>query len=117
MTARHQQALLILRLSIALLMLVWGADKIANPGHGAIVAERFYFGLLSARSIMPALGLVQIALGLLVAAGLWRRYAYPVLAAVTGLTLVGSHLALVLWEGAAAYKIDASDTRVQPQKT
>jgi len=89
MTARHQQALLILRLSIALLMIVWGADKLANPGHGAVVAERFYFGLLSARSIMPALGVAQIALGLLVAAGLWRRYAYPVLAAVTGLTLVG----------------------------
>ena len=82
-------ALLALRVSLGLLMLVWGADKIANPAHGVGVAEHFYFGLFGARALMPALGALQLALGLLVLVGLARRLAYPALAAVTGVTLVG----------------------------
>jgi uncharacterized membrane protein YphA (DoxX/SURF4 family) len=82
-------ALLAIRVSLGLLMLVWGADKFADPAHGVGVAEHFYFGLFGARALMPVLGALQLALGLLVLAGLARRFAYPALAAVTGLTLVG----------------------------
>ena len=78
-----------LRLSLGLLMVVWGADKLANPAHGVAVAEHFYHGVLGAPALMPALGVAQIALGLLVVAGVLRRVAYPVLAAVTGATLLG----------------------------
>lgn len=78
-----------LRLSLALLMIVWGADKLVNPGHGARVAERFYAGLLSGQGLMPILGTLQIGLGLGVAAGVLRRILYPILAAVTGVTLLG----------------------------
>ncbi len=82
-------ALPALRVSLGLLMLVWGADKFANPAHGARVAEKFYFGFLGARSLMPVLGTLQIALGLLVILGLARRVAYPALTAITALTLLG----------------------------
>ncbi|MGQ0712157.1 MAG: DoxX family membrane protein [Gemmatimonadaceae bacterium] len=81
--------LLFLRLSLGLLMLVWGADKLVNPSHGVAVAQGFYFGLLGTQALMPVLGIAQLALGLLVMLGLWRRYAYVVLAAVTGITLIG----------------------------
>ena len=81
--------LLGLRLSLALLMIVWGADKLVNPGHGAAVADRFYGGILSSQAVMPALGSLQILLGLGVALGLLRRYTYPILAVVTGVTLIG----------------------------
>lgn len=82
-------SLFLLRLSLALLMLVWGVDKLVNPAHGAAVAERFYFGLLSSESLIPVLGGAQIALAALVGAGLFRRYTLPVLAAITGTTLIG----------------------------
>lgn len=81
--------LLGLRLSLALLMIVWGADKLVNPGHGAAVADRFYGGILSSQAVMPALGSLQILLGLGVGLGVLRRYTYPILAVVTGVTLIG----------------------------
>jgi len=82
-------ALLALRCSIGALMLVWGIDKFANPEHGVRVAERFYFGILSSQAAMPVLGTLQLLLGVLVIAGALRRWVYPVLAVVTGTTLVG----------------------------
>ena len=81
--------LLFLRVSLGLLMLVWGADKLANPGHGVAVADRFYLGLGASAALMPALGAAQLALGVLVVVGALRRLTYPLLAAVTGLTLLG----------------------------
>lgn len=81
--------LLGLRLSLALLMIVWGADKLVNPGHGAAVADRFYGGILAGQSIMPVLGSLQILLGLGVGLGTLRRYTYLALAVVTGVTLIG----------------------------
>jgi uncharacterized membrane protein YphA (DoxX/SURF4 family) len=82
-------ALLALRLSLALLMLVWGADKFANPEHGVQVAAHFYGGLFGGRGMMPVLGALQLALGLLVALGALRRWSYPALAVVTGVTMLG----------------------------
>ena len=89
MSDRRAYAFLILRLSLGLLMLVWGIDKLVNPEHGVQVAETFYFGVLSSSAVMPVLGVLQIVLGLAVMAGVGRRYAYPILAAVTGVTLLG----------------------------
>ena len=82
-------ALLALRVALGWLMLVWGADKFANPAHGVAVADRFYFGLLGAPSLMPLLGGLLIALGALVIGGVLRRAAYPALLLVAGITLVG----------------------------
>ncbi len=70
-------------------MVVWGLDKIVNPAHGTGVAERFYFGLFASESIMPALGVAQVGLGLALALGWIRRFTLPVLAAITGTTLIG----------------------------
>jgi len=81
--------LLGLRLSLALLMVIWGIDKFVDPGHGAAVAERFYAGLLSAETVMPVLGSFQLLLGLAVGLGAFPTYVYPALAAVTGITLIG----------------------------
>ena len=53
------------------------------------VARHFYFGLPPGRAVMPVLGAAQLALGLLVTAGVARRAAYPALVAVTGVTLLG----------------------------
>ncbi len=89
MSPHAAKALLFLRISIGALMLVWGIDKVANPVHGVRVAEHFYFGILASSQAMPALGAVQLLLGVLVVVGAYRRFVYPVLAAVTGITLLG----------------------------
>lgn len=88
--SRHAAvALLLLRVSIGALMLVWGMDKFVNPDHGMKVAERFYFGLMSGRPAMAVLGAIQVGLAVLVLAGALRRFVYPLVAAATGMTLLG----------------------------
>lgn len=82
-------SLLLLRISLGLLMLVWGADKLANPAHGLQVSEYFYFGLFGSVALLKAFGVFQLLLGALVVAGALRRLAYPVLLAITAATLVG----------------------------
>jgi putative oxidoreductase len=94
-TVPRSASLLFLRLSLGLLMLVWGGDKFANPAHGVGVAEHFYFGLMGTAAMMPVLGALQIALGLLVALGAVRRFSYAALAVVTGVTLVGVRRSIV----------------------
>lgn len=84
-----EPALLFLRLSLAYLLLAWGADKLVNPSHGAAVAERFYAGLFGGERWMPLYGGAQITLALLLALGWFRRFVYPVVAAITGVTLLG----------------------------
>ena len=82
-------SLLLLRVSLGLLMLLWGADKLVNVQHGLIVSEAFYFGLFSSATLLKAFGVLQIVLGLLIVLGAARRIAYPALVVVTAATLVG----------------------------
>lgn len=82
-------SLCVLRLTLGALMLVWGSDKLVNPAHGVKVAQHFYLGVLDSAAAMPVLGVLQVLLGLLVLAGVGRRYTYPTLAAVTGITMLG----------------------------
>lgn len=83
-----QKSLLLLRVSLGLLLVIWGADKLLNVDHGMKVSEHFYGNLVSAPSIMTAFGVIEILIGLAIVAGLGRRYAYPALLLVTGVTLV-----------------------------
>lgn len=87
-----EKSLLFLRVSIGLLMVIWGLDKLVNVEHGIRVSEGFYFGLFSAPMLLQASGVLQILLGLLIAAGFGRTLAYPALLVITGAT------ALVVWK-------------------
>lgn len=80
---------LLLRVSIGYLLVIWGADKLVNPAHGLAVSGRFYFGLFNAPWLMTVFGVAQMILGALVIAGLRRRYTYPAVAMITGMTLIG----------------------------
>lgn len=82
-------SLAVLRISLGLLMVIWGTDKLINPTHGVRVAKGFYFGMGAMPEVMPVLGGLQVLLGVLVIAGLARRQAYIALAAITGMTLIG----------------------------
>ncbi len=72
----------------------------------------------SPRLLLPA-AMVAFTLGLALLTGIAfvLKATEVVYFPVTGITLVGSHLLLVMWEGAGAYKADPSKTQVQPQQT
>lgn len=78
-----------LRVSIGYLLVVWGADKLVNPAHGIEVSDWLYFGWFSHRWVMTVFGIFEIVLGMVVMLGIWKRAAYPAVAAITGVTLVG----------------------------
>ncbi len=82
-------ARILLRASIGYLLVIWGVDKLVNPAHGIKVSDWLYFGWFSERWIMSAFGIVEVVLGVLVMTGVWKRIAYPALAAITGVTLLG----------------------------
>ena len=82
-------SLLLLRVSLGLLMLIWGVDKLVNVQHGLAVSEHFYFDAFSNARLLQAFGVAQMALGALVILGVGRRFTNPALLAVTGVTLLG----------------------------
>lgn len=82
-------SLLLLRVSLGLLMLIWGADKLVNVEHSMLVSEHFYMGAFSVVPLLKAFGVVQMAIGVVIVLGLVRRWVYPVLIATTAVTLLG----------------------------
>ena len=88
-TPMKARSLLLARVSLGLLMLIWGVDKLVNVQHGLDVSQSFYFGAFNSAALLQAFGAAQMALGVLVVLGVGRRFAYPALLAVTGVTLLG----------------------------
>ncbi|CAN5739942.1 MAG: DoxX family membrane protein [Gemmatimonadetes bacterium] len=85
------KSLLFLRVSIGVLMVFWGIDKLVNVEHGMEVSEYFYFGIFSMPLLIQAFGVLQILLGVLIVIGLARTFLYPALLVITGAT------ALAVW--------------------
>ena len=82
-------SLLLARISLGLLMLIWGVDKLVNVKHGLTVSEHFYLGAFNSATLLQAFGAAQMALGALIVLGIARRFTYPALLAITGATLLG----------------------------
>lgn len=81
-------SLFLLRISLGLLMVIWGLDKLVNVAHGIKVSEHFYLGLVTAPTLLKFFGVVQILLGAAIVLGVFRRFAYPFLALITGITML-----------------------------
>lgn len=84
-----EKSLLFLRVSIGLLMVIWGVDKLVNVEHGLAVSEGFYLGLFSAPILLQLFGVLQILLGVGVIVGIARRILYSLLLLITGATVLG----------------------------
>ncbi|MDQ3555240.1 MAG: hypothetical protein M3409_00475 [Gemmatimonadota bacterium] len=82
------KTLLLLRISIGILMVLWGIDKLVNVEHGIAVSEGFYGGLFSAPVLLQAFGVLQILLGFGVIVGLRRTLLYPALLVITGVSVL-----------------------------
>lgn len=85
---RKALSLLLLRISLGWLMVVWGVDKLTDVEHGQRVAESFYMGLGTGVTFLTVAGAAQVLLGLLVVAGWQRRFTWPALAVLNGITLL-----------------------------
>ena len=75
-------ALLLLRAGTGLLLFIWGLLRVMMPAAGPGLADRYYSGLFGAETLQIAYGAAEIAVGLLVLLGLFRRLAYPLLALI-----------------------------------
>lgn len=87
-----QFALAGLRISTALLLVVWGVIRISAPDKGAGVSAKYYGGLGSAELIQVAWGAVLLVIGALVILGLFRRFA------LTAQAIVLVSGALTIWK-------------------
>lgn len=83
------RSLLLLRVTLGGLLIWWGLDKLVQVEHGVAVAQNFYWGLGTGPAWLRVAGALEILLGVLVVVGLVRRWAYPALIVVTGVTLLG----------------------------
>ena len=81
-------SLLLLRISLGWLMVLWGYDKISNVEHAVRVSEGFYGGLVTGAAVWQVVGFAQLLFGLVIVVGVFRRFAYPALLLVTGVTLL-----------------------------
>lgn len=79
-------SLFALRVSIGWLLVLWGLDKLVNVDHAIRVADRFYLGVGSAAWFLNFFGVLEAILGLLIVLGLWRRWTYPAMLALLGVS-------------------------------
>jgi uncharacterized membrane protein YphA (DoxX/SURF4 family) len=84
----REKSLLFLRVSIGILMVLWGIDKLVNVKHGMQVSEAFYFGMFSMPVLIKAFGVLQILFGVLIILGFARTFLYPALLVITGATVL-----------------------------
>jgi uncharacterized membrane protein YphA (DoxX/SURF4 family) len=82
-------AVIFLRVSMGWLQVLWGIDKLVNTEHGVRVAETFYLGLGANVTLLSVFGALQVLLGLLLIAGLFRRVVYPVQTIIAAATALG----------------------------
>ncbi|MHA2713394.1 hypothetical protein ACXZ7B_01740 [Vibrio owensii] len=68
--------LLTLRLSIALVFIMWALDKVLVPEHAMKVFSGFY-GLDISSGFSVALGIAQLVFIGIFVAGLWKNLTYP----------------------------------------
>jgi len=90
LSVKQSITLAVLRVSLGLLLFWWGLSKILSPTKGTKISDKFYGGFFSFDELQYYFGFLQVAVGVCVAIGLWKRYAVPVQLIITG----GSSLAI-----------------------
>lgn len=122
-----KHGLLIAPFLIVALLLVDGPTWALSGGLGLgmtllnlLLAARIIGGIADKNPrLLLAAAMVAFSLGLALLTGIAfaLRALDFVYFPVTGFTLIGAHLVLVLWEAATAYKLNPENSPVQPQKT
>lgn len=68
-------SLFLLRITVALVMVVWALDKIMNPGHAGAVFSNFY-GIEIGSAGLKAIGALQLAVIAAFVAGAFKTISY-----------------------------------------
>jgi putative oxidoreductase len=79
----------LLRVSVGLLILYWGIDKIVDVDHAVAVSDSFYLGLFSVPILLQVWGGFQALIGLFTILGLYRVVAYPLVIAMNTVSMLG----------------------------
>lgn len=80
---RTAWALLILRVTLGVFLLVWGLEKFILPERTVGIFKKFY-GFEIAVDITPFLGAAECALAIALIVGAWRAWSYGISALVHG---------------------------------
>ena len=83
-TKRHYISLAALRVSLGMLLVWWGLHRIDAPAKTVGLQKKFYFELFPSEALQYAFGYFELAVGLLVVFGLYRKYAVPAQLMITG---------------------------------
>lgn len=95
LTLRQSIFMSLLRFSLGMLLVWWGIGRILNPQMGMKIQEKFYFNLFPSESLQIAFGGIELCIGLLVALGLFRKFAVPGQLAITGFSALSITPALL----------------------
>ena len=75
-------SLAFLRVSMGLLLMIWGVIRVGAPDAGTGVSTKYYGGIGAATGIQYAWGAALLIIGFLTVIGLLRRFALPAQAVV-----------------------------------
>lgn len=84
-------SLLMLRVTVALVMLVWIFDKFLNPQHAATVYEKFYLLSGLGSSVIYAIGAVEIVIVVAFLIGYMKRISYGIVLLLHAISTVSSY--------------------------
>jgi hypothetical protein len=84
-------SLFALRLTVAVVMLVWNLDKFINPRHAASVYENFYLLGGLGREVMFAIGAVEIVIVVAFLLGVKKRFTYGTVLALHAISTLSSY--------------------------
>ena len=88
---RLEISLLALRAGVLIVMLMWTLDKLIHPEHAAAVFENFY-GLSGLGSgALALMGIAELVLLALFAAGVWKRVTYGLVLVFHGVSTLSSY--------------------------
>lgn len=87
-------ALLILRLSLGVFLLLWGLEKIIIPERTVGIYDKFY-GIPIDTAIAPILGALQIALSIALLIGFQRRWSYGLATLLHAYSVISSWRSLI----------------------
>ncbi|MBD3275980.1 MAG: DoxX family membrane protein [Candidatus Marinimicrobia bacterium] len=82
-------SILLLRVSIGLLLVFWGLDKLVNTEHAMAVSDTFYLGLFSQAVLLKIFGVVETLIGIVIILGIWRKYSYPLMILMNAVSALG----------------------------
>ena len=88
MTNKLTSCLFFLRISIALVLIMWTVDKIINPAHGIGVFDKFYFIAGLEEQIMIGIGIAELVLIALFLVGRFKNITYLIVLIIHAVSTV-----------------------------